>query len=425
MKLVLASWGSRGEVEPCAAVGRELLSRGHDVQLAVPPDLVGYASSALPGAVPFGSDLQVIMDAYRDFWTGAFRAPWNVRELIRLANEMSDPLRKNWAEMSATLTELTDGADLLLSSNVGFEVQAANIAEYHDIPLATLHWFPMRANGQLLPFVPAPVGRAGMAIHDWLGRGGWARKVEKDQRAQLGLPPAKGPWPQRVMARGPLEIQAYDEACFPGLVDEWAKWGDQRPFVGALTLELKTAADDEVASWIAAGTPPIFFGFGSMPVESPADTLAMIAAACAQVGERALVGAAWDDFTNVPTFEHVKVVSVVNFAEVFPSCRAVVHHGGAGTTALGMRAGIPTLILSTDANQALWGSQVKRLKVGTGRRFSAATEKTLVADLRTILAPDYLARARELATKMTKPADGAARAADLVEKFARSRCVSS
>ncbi|WP_432246523.1 glycosyltransferase [Mycolicibacterium sp. ELW1] len=423
MKLVLASWGSRGEVEPCAAVGRELLNRGHDVRLAVPPDLVGYASSAVPGAVPFGSDLQAMMDAYRDFWTGLFRAPWKVRNLAKLLNEMWEPLHQSWAEMSATLTSLTDGADLLLSSNVGFELQAANIAEYYDIPLATLHWYPMRPNGQLAPFLPPAVCRAGMATYDWASRGGWARKVEGEQRRELGLPPGKGPWPQRVIDRGPLEIQAYDEVCFPGLAAEWAHWGDQRPFVGALTLELATQADDEVAAWIAEGTPPIFFGFGSMPVESPADTLAMIAKASGELGERALIGAAWDDFTDVPTFEHVKIVSVVNFAEVFPACRAVVHHGGAGTTALGMRAGIPTLILSTDANQALWGSQVRRLKVGTGRRFSAATAKTLVDDLRTILAPDYLARSRALATKMTKPSDGAALAADLVENFARARCV--
>ncbi|NTY62695.1 glycosyltransferase [Mycolicibacterium sphagni] len=422
MKLVLASWGSRGEVEPCAAVGRKLVSRGHDVRLAVPPDLVGYASSAVPETVAFGSDLQAMMDAYRDFWTGVFRAPWKVRELSRLLNEMWEPLRQSWADMSTTLTALTDGADLLLTSNVGFEMQAANIAEYHDIPLATLHWYPMRPNGQLTPFLPAAVGRSGMAMYDWLSRGGWARKVETEQRRELGLPPAGGPWPRRVMDRGPLEIQAYDEVCFPGLAAEWAKWGEQRPFVGALTLELTTQADHDVAAWIAEGAPPIFFGFGSMPVESPADTLAMIAAASGRLGERALVGAAWDDFTDVPVFDHVKVVSVVNFAEVFPSCRAVVHHGGAGTTALGMRAGVPTVILSTDANQALWGSQVKRLKVGTGRRFSATTEQTLVEDLRTVLAPDYLVRARELATKMTKPADGAALAADLVEKFARSRC---
>ena len=423
MKLVLASWGSRGEIEPCAAVGRELLSRGHDVRLAVPPDLVDYAATAVPETVAFGSDLNAIMDAYRNFWTGMFHNPWRVKDLMRLWREMSEPLTQCWAEMSRTLTSLTDGADLLLSSNVGFELQAANIAEYHDIPLATLHWYPMRANGQLTPFLPAPVGRAAMQLYDWASRGGWAKQVEKEQRRELGLPSARGPWPRRIIERGPLEIQAYDEVCFPGLAAEWAKWGDQRPFVGALTLELATQADEEVAAWIAEGTPPIFFGFGSMPVESPADTLAMIAAACAQLGKRALVGAAWDDFTGVPTYAHVKVVSVVNFVEVFPACRAVVHHGGAGTTALGMRAGIPALILSTDANQALWGSQVKRLKVGTGRRFAATTEKTLVADLRTILAPDYLARARALAPKMTRPADGAARAADHLENFARSRCL--
>ena len=54
-------------------------------------------------------------------------------------------------------------------------------------------------------------------------------------------------------------------------------------------MDLPTDADDEVMSWIAAGTPPIFFGFGSSPVESPHDTLAMIVGACAQLGERALV----------------------------------------------------------------------------------------------------------------------------------------
>ena len=58
-------------------------------------------------------------------------------------------------------------------------------------------------------------------------------------------------------------------------------------------MESPTDADEEVASWIAEGTPPIFFGFGSIPVESPADTIAMIGAACAQVGERALVCAGW------------------------------------------------------------------------------------------------------------------------------------
>lgn len=130
---------------------------------------------------------------------------------------------------------------------------------------------------------------------------------------------------------------------------------DLRPFVGTLTLESPTAADDDVMAWIAAGTPPIFFGFGSIPVESPAETVEMIASACAQLGERALIGAGWSDFADVPGYEHVKIVGSVNFATVFPVCRAVVHHGGAGTTAASLRAGVPTLILWMADVQVVWG----------------------------------------------------------------------
>jgi UDP:flavonoid glycosyltransferase YjiC (YdhE family) len=157
-----------------------------------------------------------------------------------------------------------------------------------------------------------------------------------------------------------------------------------------------------------------------MPVESAADTLAMISEASAQLGERALVCAGETDFGGVPRSEHVKVVKAVNFSAVFPSCRAVVHHGGAGTTAVGLRAGIPTVVLSTDANQALWGATVKRLKVGTARRFSTTSLKTLVADLSTVLTPQYVTGARELAARMTEPAESIATAADLVENLAAS-----
>ena len=127
-----------------------------------------------------------------------------------------------------------------------------------------------------------------MTVFDWLA---WRldKKVEDTQRRELGLPQATGPSPQRIADRGSLEIQAYDEVCFPGLAAEWAKWDGLRPFVGTLTMELSTDADAEAASWMAAGTPPICFGFGSMPVESPADAVEMIASACAQLGERALV----------------------------------------------------------------------------------------------------------------------------------------
>jgi UDP:flavonoid glycosyltransferase YjiC (YdhE family) len=421
MKFVLATWGSRGDIEPSAAVGRELVRRGHDVCMAVPPDLVAFTEAAGPKAVPFGPNSQAILDSHRDFWTCFFRNPWKLRTLIKSRLEIAGPLLKGWQEMSATLMSIADGADLIFTG-INFEDAAANVAAHYDIPLATLHYFPLRPNGQVLPFLPAPMGRAVVKAFWWVSWRG-TKKVEDEQRRGLGLPKSTGSAPRRITEAGSLEIQAYDEACFPGLAAEWGS-GDglrtfNRPFVGTLTLELATATDDEVLSWIAAGTPPIFFGFGSIPVESPADTIAMIDAACARLGERALVGAAGTDFSSAPHSENVKVVGLMNYTTVFPACRAVVHHGGSSTTPIAMRAGVPQLILFWDLVHAIYGTAVKRLKVGTARRFSTATEESLVADLRTILAPDYVARAGELAMRITEPAKSAAGAADRLEDFAR------
>ncbi|GFG50520.1 glycosyl transferase family 1 [Mycolicibacterium agri] len=417
MKFVLASYGTRGDIEPSVAIGRELVLRGHEVHIAVPPDLVDFAASAGLATSPYGLETQAWLDAYRNFWSSVFRNVWKIGELRRLWPELYEPLVRCWEEISTTLTSLADGADLLFTG-LSFEQPAVNVAEFYDIPLATLHYLPVRPNGQVLRFLPKPLGRAAMATYDWVA---WRmdKKLEDTQRRQLGLPKSTRPASRRIAERGWLEIQAYDQACFPGLAAEWAGWNHRRPFVGALTMELPTEADEEVASWIRGGTPPLFFGFGSMPVESPADTLAMIAGTCAQLGERALVCAGWSDFSNVPQPGDVKVVRAVNFASVFPNCRAVVHHGGAGTTAIGLRAGVPTLILSMDVNQTVWGAQVQRLKVGASRRFSNTTGETLLADLRTILAPDYVARAREFATRMTKPAESIAAAATLLEEKAR------
>ncbi|MCV7101055.1 glycosyltransferase [Mycobacterium palustre] len=422
MRFVLASYGGRGDVEPAVVVGRELARRGHDVLMAVPPNLVGFAEAAGLAAVAYGLASQPVLDAQRELWTCYSRTPWKLKELTGLQRETQQFAARCWREMTTTLASVAAGADLLLTGLI-FEQPAVNVAEYHDIPLATLHFFPVRAQGQLLPFLPGPVIRAAMAANDWLVWRG-TKKDEDAQRRDLGLPPATAPASRRVAERGSLEIQAYDEVCFPGVAAEWAKSGGRRafnrPLVGALAMELPTDADEEVASWIAAGTPPICFGFGSIPVGSPADTIAMIGAACARLGERALVCSGSTDFSDVAHPEHVKVVGVVNYATVFPACRAVVHHGGAGTLAAALRAGVPQLVLWTLPDQPFFAAQLKRLRVGAGRRFSATTARSLTADLRRILAPEYAARAREVATQVSKPAESARAAADLVEDYARS-----
>ena len=419
MKIVLASYGTRGDVEPPVTLGRELLRRGHDVRMAVPPDLVGFAESAGLAAVAYGPEVQAWLDEPSTFWKDVFAKIWRIRDLTRLLRESRVRQTQLWEEASTTLMSLAEGADLVLTGLI-YNQAAASAAEYFDIPLATLDLYPVRANGQLLSILPAPLGRFALSAFEWLF---WrmGKRDEDAHRRKLGLPKATEPVPRRISRRGSLEIQAYDEVCFPGLAAEWAKWDGRRPFVGALTMELPTEADEDIASWIAAGTPPIFFGFGSIRINSPADTLAMISAACAQLGERALVCAGWSDFSDLAHLKHVKVVRTMNYAAIFPTCRAIVHHGGSGTIAASLRAGVPTLILWTDLLQAILSAHVKRLKVGTARRFSATTQESLIADIRTIVAPAYVARAREVATWMTKPATSVTAAADVVEEFAGSK----
>jgi len=417
MKFVLAAHGTRGDVEPCAAVGLELLRRGHEIRMAVPPNLTGFVESVGLAAVGYGPDSRQQVSAVTDFHHNAFK-PQNPMNLVRSGTEL---FIEGWAQMGRTLTSLADGADLLVTGQTYHGV-VANVAEYYDIPLAALHHMPICVNGHLaLPSIPSPspLVRSALRAAWWLY---WriTKDVDDAQRRELGLPRATAPAAKRMVQRGSPEIQGYDEVCFPGLATEW---NGRRPFVGALTMELPTDSDAEVASWIAAGTTPIYFGFGSTPVQSPADTVAMISAACAELGERALIYSGTGKPDSGPPSDNVRLVGQLNYSDILPICRAIVHHGGGGTTAAGLRAGIPTLILWDVAEQPLWAAQVARLGVGRGRRLTTTTVKSLVAQLRHLLAPQYASRAREIATRMIKPAKSVATAAGLMEATVRGERV--
>ncbi|MBV8294619.1 MAG: glycosyltransferase [Mycobacterium sp.] len=394
MKFVMAAYGSRGDVEPCAAVAVELLRRGHDVRMAVAPEMLGFIEAAGLGGIACGPDSRKETIPTSDSAGNVSpKMPNPLSGMLEVAEHFSAV----WAERSTTLTALADGADLILTG-ITEQGLSANVAEYYGIPLAALHFFPPERSR-----LDGLIGRV-------------TKLAEDAQRRTLGLPETAGPSPPS------LAIQAYDELCFPEVAAKWGEQAARRPFVGALTLELPTDADEEALSWIAGGTPPIYFGFGSnVHLAHPAQTVATISAACAQLGERALICSGANDLTGLPHADHVKIVGPVNHSAIFPTCRAAVHHGGAGTTAAGLRAGIPTLVLFSPMleDQPIWAAVVKQLGVGLGRGFLESSLKTLVADLHHVLAPHYVTRAREVAAQMTKPAESLASAVDLLEGTVR------
>ncbi|HXS87502.1 MAG TPA: glycosyltransferase [Mycobacterium sp.] len=387
MKCVLAAYGSRGDVEPCAVVGRELQRRGHDVRIAVPPNMVAFVESVGLEATAYGPDSHAQLDTAADFLIDTMTNPYNALP------EIIERVSKVWMDKGTALASLAEDADLLVSG-MNEQRLAANIAEYHNIPLVALHFFPSRLqpSGQL--------------------NSGLVKMSEEPLRRALGMPDTPEPTP------AVLEIQAYDERCLPGQPEDWAEPG--KPFAGALNLESRTDADAAVLSWIAEGTAPIYFGMGSTPISPPAEIIDMIIAASAQLNRRLLICTGPNDLSEFDHHEHVKFVDAVGHAAILPSCEAAVHHGGAGTTAAVMRAGVPSLILWLWLDQPVWAAGVQELKIGVGQRFSDVNPQSLFAGLKSILTLDCLARARNIAGQMISTDESASCAADLVESAAHA-----
>lgn len=412
MKFAIAVHGTRGDIEPAAAVALELLRRGHQVRMAVPPNLVAFAEAAgLESVEVYGPDSQQQLEAE------VFREWLKVRNPLTVLRQGREYVTDGWEEMGETLKSLAEDADIIVTGTTYQEV-AANVAEFYGIPMASLHYFPARANSFSLPVkLPLTLARPIFTVSEWAY---WRlqRPADDAQRARLGLPPSRVRGARRIAEAGTLEIQAYDKALFPGLAEEW---GDSRPFTGSITLGMATSGDDEVLTWIEGGKPPIYFGFGSMPVDDPSEAVRMITEVCGELGERALICTGVLNVEERPAVDHALVVPAVNHTEVFPRCRAIVHHGGAGTTAASVRSGVPTLVLWVSADQIIWATAIKRLGVGTSRRFSETTKRSLREDLLTVLGPACASRARTLATQVTPAARSLTLAADLVVEVGSRR----
>lgn len=412
MKFAIAVHGTRGDVEPVAAVGLELMRRGHEVRMAVPPNLVEFTESAgFSDVQAYGPDSQQQLEAE------IFREWYKLRNPLTVLRQAREYVTDGWAEMSDTLVNLADGVDLILTGTTYQEV-AANVAEAQGVPLAALHYFPARANSYLIPVrLPMRVVEPAFAVAEWAH---WRilKPADDAQRRKLGLPESQSRATKRIVDNGALEIQAYDKVLFPRLEGEW---GPKRPLVGSMSLQMATDEDSTVMDWVQAGTAPIYFGFGSMPVADPAAAVAMIRGVCGELGQRALVCSGVLALEGIPDTPDMMIVPSVNHAAVFPKCRAIVHHGGAGTTAASLRSGIPTLVLWVGADQPVWAEAVKRSGAGTSHRFSTTTAETLRKDLATVLGPACTARAREVATQMTPVERSVATTADLLEQKAAAR----
>ncbi len=184
----------------------------------------------------------------------------------------------------------------------------------------------------------------------------------------------------------------------------WPDPDDQAVFqTGAWILPDVRPLSPELETFIEAGDPPIYFGFGSIRAPQGLSD-AMIQAARAR-GRRAIVSRGWADLSLVDDQPDCLSIGEVNQQALFARVAAVVHHGGAGTTTAAALAGAPQVVIPQLYDQHYWAQRVHALRIGTAHAPGAPTTESLARALESTLQPEVAARARSIATAMRR--DGA------------------
>lgn len=429
MRVAVVMYGSRGDIQPGVCLALELQRRGHSVAVLVPPNLVEFARRAGVREVrELGAETE-------QAWSSAeATASMKARNPVTRVRFALSNVRRGFAAFDADLRRLfldaeapCGDAEVLVAGPL-CQDRGLAVAEALGVPLVVLRFAPLSENG-LLGAIP---GVSDGWSPEWKRRSwrfadrvtwwatGWN---EQSFRARLGLPRASGPLPRRLRAAGIPQVQAYDEALIPGLA---ADWGEHKPIVGFLDLPPEsrtglpetTPADAVLADWLAAGDPPVFVSFGSMPLTDPDAVIATFRTACRRAGHRVLF-AIGERRGPDPHDPGVYFVGPTDHSALLPRCAAAIHHGGAGTTAATLRAGLPTLICSITADQPFWGQRVRAVGAGGTRRLRTVTADEVGTELRTLFAPGTRTAATDLAAALVPAEKAVARAAELVEQQLR------
>ncbi|QXJ23206.1 glycosyltransferase family 1 protein [Actinomadura graeca] len=408
-RIVIFSAGSRGDVQPCAALGRALRARGDEVCLVASARYAPLVAAAGLELAPLTADPVEILesDAGQELLSGG-------RDPVRFLTGFRRILRPMAERLLAECLDACKGADLVLGPTLGFLPE--HIGQHLGVPWALIHFQPSQPTAAF----PHPLVARARTLGPWANRASY-HAVE--QIAWQLSRPFINPWRDetlglpRLPVRGARHDRAPVLACFsPVVVPRPRDWPSYVTMTGYWFLdEPGWEPPGHVTDFLAAGPAPVYVGFGSMVPGDPRLTGQVVRAALRLAGVRGVVHG--DPETSD---EHVLAVRDVPHSWLFPRTSAVVHHGGAGTTAAGLRAGVPSVVCPFFGDQPYWGGRVAAL--GAGPRplpFRDLTVPRLAARIRRAVRDAGMAeRSKSVAVRL-QAEDGSARAREVLASLLR------
>lgn len=391
MKIILATFGSRGDVQPMLALSLALRSAGHDVLLAAPPEKAEWAEQLGCPFHPLGGDVSAFIDGMTDA-----HSPRSALHFISY-------VRKEMISQFDIFPKIIVGADLVVGSSLVFAL--STVAESMGIGYRYIAFTPQLLASGDHPF-PACKHHG---LPKWYNRMTWRVAKVLDQfnltwlinkkRKQLGLKPMEDAWlhilGQDVIVASDKVIAKVPQDVEPAFTQ-----------TGYMHLDQPDRHLPELEAFLSAGPPPVYAGFGSMPKYDQASNVPMIVHAVRSVGRRVVIAKFWNEPSEFSNSDNVFFIKGYPHLKLFPHMAAVIHHGGAGTTASSAISGVPQIIVPHILDQYYWGHQVYHSHLGPKPIWrSKLTSQKLAAAIQECLSNDPIRQKAKAASEMINRQD--------------------
>lgn len=387
MKIVLATFGSRGDVQPMIALTLALQSAGHDVLLVGPPEKAEWIKEMGCRFHPLGRDVTSYIDSMENAHSmfSAFHFVEFVRTEIKAQFD--------------TVPDLISGADLVLGASLMFAL--SSITEAMGIKYRFIAFTPQLLPSSHHPFMAFKHQR----FPGWVNRMGWNFAYLLDKfnltrllnisRKKLGLSPVKSAWDHIL---GDDIIIASDKEIAGVPPDAPISYSQP----GYMHLTQPSQQYPELDDFLNSGPPPLYAGFGSMPKMDQAKIVSIIVQAARHNGLRAVIAKFWDEQSEFSKDEDVFFIQKYPHLDLFPRMAGVIHHGGAGTTATTARSGVPQIIIPHILDQYYWGNQVHKSGLGPKPiwRSRLTAEKLAKAIKESVTNRETTSKAKEVGEKL-------------------------
>ncbi|XP_020592181.1 sterol 3-beta-glucosyltransferase UGT80A2 isoform X2 [Phalaenopsis equestris] len=401
LQIAILIVGTRGDVQPFISIGKRLQDYGHRVRLATHANFKEFVLTAGLEFYPLGGDPKVL-------------AEYMVKNKGFLPSSPSEiPIqRKQIKEIIFSLFSACKESDI--DTGIPFKADAiianppayghTHVAEALKVPIHiffTMPWTPTSEFPHPLSRVKQSAGyRLSYQIVDsmiWLGI---RDIINQFRKKKLKLRPVT----YLSGVQGSSSDIPHGYIWSPHLVPKPKDWGPKIDVVGFCFLDLASSYQppESLVKWIEAGEKPIYIGFGSLPVQEPEKMTKIIVEALEITGQRGIINKGWGGLGNLAEpKDFVYLLDNVPHDWLFLQCKAVVHHGGAGTTAAGLKAACPTTIVPFFGDQPFWGERVHARGLGPPPipvdQFSLPK---LVDSIKYMMDPQVKERAVELAKAM-------------------------